>query len=65
MSFPITTKLAALLNVLTQADIDALPPARRQHLGQLLLHWGAKCTPPNGAHKPANVLPATTPRPHD
>jgi hypothetical protein len=51
VSFPITTKLAALLNALTQADIEALPPARRRQLGQLLKHWGARCDPPQDQPK--------------
>jgi hypothetical protein len=54
MPFPITTKLVAMLNAITQADIEALPPARRQQLGQLLKYWGARCDPPNGerVHRP-------------
>jgi hypothetical protein len=51
MTFPIATKLAALLDALTQADIEALPPARRERLGQLLKHWGARCDPPKDERK--------------
>jgi hypothetical protein len=51
VSFDLTTKLVALLNALTPDDIGALPPARRERLGQLLKHWGARCDPPNGVPK--------------
>jgi hypothetical protein len=51
VSLDITTKLSALLDAMTQADIDALPPARRERLGQLLRHWADRCDPPKDERK--------------
>jgi hypothetical protein len=44
-------KLAALLEGLTQTDIEALPPAHRQRLGALLTYWGNRCNPPKDEPK--------------
>jgi hypothetical protein len=51
----VIAKLDALLNALRQDDIDALPPARRERLGQLLTYWGSRCNPPKEEPK-AGVL---------
>ena len=51
----IASKLAALLEGLTQADIDALPPVHRQRLGALLQYWANRCDPPKDEAK-AGVL---------
>ncbi|HEY7550652.1 MAG TPA: hypothetical protein VH913_14190 [Hyphomicrobiaceae bacterium] len=64
MPFPIITKLVALLNAITQTDIEALPPARREQLGQLLKFWGARCDPPNGVPK-TGVVSNLTRKPRD
>ncbi|HEY7550705.1 MAG TPA: hypothetical protein VH913_14455 [Hyphomicrobiaceae bacterium] len=54
----------ALLDAITRADIEALPPARREQLGQLLKHWGARCDPPDGEPK-AGVVSNLTRKPRD
>jgi hypothetical protein len=64
VSLGLATKLVALLDAMTQADIDALPPARRERLGQLLRHWGARCDSPTGAPK-AGVSPELKREPRD
>ena len=46
-----TSKLLALLDSLSQEDIDALPPAHRQRLGALLTYWGNRCDPPKDEPK--------------
>ena len=51
----VISKLDALLEALTQEEIDALPPARRQRLGALLAYWGNRCDPPKDEAK-AGVL---------
>ena len=49
------SKLLALLDSLSQEEIDALPPAHRQRLGALLTYWGNRCDPPKQEPK-AGVL---------
>jgi hypothetical protein len=51
----VITTLTALLEGLTQTDIDALPPAHRRRLGALLTYWGNRCDPPKDEPK-AGVL---------
>jgi hypothetical protein len=41
MGIATTDRIAALLETLTLADLDAMKPAQREQLAQRLQHWGA------------------------
>jgi hypothetical protein len=36
---PVVDKIAALFDVLTREEVDAMPPAVRQRFAQLCQHW--------------------------
>lgn len=52
---PFAEKVAAMLEALTIADVEALPPARRRQLADLCRHWAKLAEPPAADTAPAGT----------